>query len=82
MKDFILYLVQNIVQNPTSVQIEEDIIEQYGRPTKIYTIRTHQDDIKLIIGKRGATINSLRNICKLKAFKAKEFIDLKVADSY
>jgi len=78
MKEFITYLVQNIVDKPEAVTVEKNVVEQFGRPTKIYTITADSEDIKKIIGKKGSTIQSIRNICKLRAFKLQEFVDVKI----
>lgn len=66
MKDFIEYLVKQIVANPDEVKIEEKV---EGTVVTI-TICAAQDDMGLIIGKSGRTIRSLRALAKAKAIKS------------
>lgn len=65
MKEFIEYLVKQIVNNPEDVVIEQR--EENG--TFIYEINVNEEDMGIVIGKRGRNINSLRNIAKSKAIK-------------
>ena len=79
-KQLIEYIVKNIVSNPDAVQIEEGIEEKFGKHYKTYTIICDKPDIGQVIGRNGNTIQSIRNIVKIKAIKENEFIDVKVAD--
>lgn len=80
MKELIEYIVKNIVANPDAVQIEEGIEEKYGKHFKTFTISCDKADIGQVIGRNGNTIQSIRNIVKIKAIKENEFVDVKVAD--
>jgi len=65
MKEFIVYLVTNIVKNPTDVKVDE-VVEGNGY---IYNITVNPDDMGLVIGKEGRTIKSVRALAKSKAIK-------------
>ena len=81
MKELIEYIVKRIVNNPDEVQVTESIEEFYGRATKVFYIQTHPDDIKIVIGKEGRTIQSIRNLVKIRAVKDKEFVDVKIQEA-
>ncbi|TXI35082.1 MAG: KH domain-containing protein [Niabella sp.] len=80
MKELIEYIVKRIVNNPDQVEIQESIEDSFGRATKVFYIQTHPDDIKIVIGKEGRTIQSIRNIVKIRAVKDKEFVDVKIRE--
>ena len=65
MKEFIEYLIKQIVNNPDDVKVEE--IEE--NDTFTYQISVNEEDMGIVIGKRGRNIKSLRNIAKSKAIK-------------
>lgn len=65
MKEFIEYLVKQIVKSPDEVKVEE-IIED---TVVTVTICAAKEDMGIIIGKEGRTINSLRALAKAKAIK-------------
>jgi len=58
MKDFVEYIVKNLVEHPDDVKIE--CFE--GERGMIVEIRVHQEDVGKVVGKRGATINAIRTI--------------------
>ncbi len=65
MKDFIEYLVKQIVTKPEEVQVYL-LTTEYGDE---YHISVNKDDMGLLIGKEGKTIKSIRAIAKAKAIK-------------
>lgn len=65
MKDFIEYLVKQIVTNPEDADVYH-VKTEYGDE---YHITVSKDDMGLIIGKDGRTIKSIRSIAKAKAIK-------------
>jgi hypothetical protein len=65
MKEFIHYIVEQIVSQPEEIKItqtDEDGFEKY-------LIEVADDDMGLIIGKHGRTIKSIRSLVKAKAIK-------------
>lgn len=58
MKDFIEYIVKNLVDNPDEVRINEI----GGTHTLILELGVAKADIGKIIGKRGKTINAIRTL--------------------
>lgn len=63
MKDFIKYLVEQIVKNPADVEINESVEE--GVTT--FVINVNFNDMGMIIGKEGRTIRSIRNLVVLQS---------------
>lgn len=76
MKEFIEYLVKEIVSKPDEVVVDE--IEDNGFFT--YRITTHEEDMGMVIGKSGNNIRALRNLAKAKAIKDKVRIKIVVED--
>ncbi len=58
MKEFVAYIVKNLVDNPDKVEIKE----VGGTHTIILELSVEKSDIGKIIGKRGKTINAIRTL--------------------
>jgi predicted RNA-binding protein YlqC (UPF0109 family) len=58
MKEFVEYIVKNLVDNPDKVQINEI----GGTQTLIIELKVEKADIGKIIGKKGKTINAIRTL--------------------
>lgn len=58
MKDFISYLVKNLVDDPDSVNI--NVFE--GEKSTIIELKVDSDDVAKVVGRQGKTINALRTI--------------------
>lgn len=58
MKEFVEYIVKNLVDNPDKVRINE----VGGSHTLIIELGVEKSDIGKIIGKKGKTINAIRTL--------------------
>ena len=58
MKEFVEYIVKNLVDNPDKVRINEI----GGTHTLIIELGVEKSDIGKIIGKKGKTINAIRTL--------------------
>lgn len=58
MKDFIAYLIKNLVEDPSAVVV--DIIEK--EQGLFIEVRVGDKDIARVVGRQGRTINALRTI--------------------
>ena len=58
MKEFVAYIVKNLVDNPDKVRITEI----GGTQTLIIELGVDKSDIGKIIGKKGKTINAIRTL--------------------
>lgn len=65
MKDFIIYIVRQIVSKPEAIEVEE--VNEEG--VFVYTISAAKEDMGTLIGKEGRNIKSIRNMAKAKAIK-------------
>jgi len=65
MKEFIEYILLQIVNNADDIEVNE--VTQTGLTT--YEINVNEDDMGLVIGKNGRTIRSIRSLIKAKAIK-------------
>lgn len=58
MKEFVAYIVKNLVDHPERVRINE----VGGTQTLIIELAVEKGDIGKIIGKQGKTINAIRTL--------------------
>ena len=58
MKDFIRYLIKNLVDQPESVDV--NVFE--GEKSTIVEVKVDAEDVAKIVGKQGRTIKALRTI--------------------
>jgi predicted RNA-binding protein YlqC (UPF0109 family) len=58
MKDFIAYLIKNLVDKPDAVDIQ--VVD--GENGTLVEIRVSPEDIAKVVGRQGRTIKSLRTI--------------------
>ena len=58
MKEFVAYIVKNLVDYPDKVVIKEI----GGTQTLIIELQVEKSDIGKIIGKKGKTINAIRTL--------------------
>ena len=58
MKEFVAYIVKNLVDHPDKVHINE----VGGTQTLIIELTVEKSDIGKIIGKQGKTINAIRTL--------------------
>jgi predicted RNA-binding protein YlqC (UPF0109 family) len=72
MKKLLEYLVTSIVSYPDEVKIQEN---QEGDFVNL-SLKTHPDDIKIIIGRQGRTIRAIRNLIRTKAAKQGKKVNL------
>ncbi|MEK7470513.1 MAG: KH domain-containing protein [Patescibacteria group bacterium] len=76
MRELLEFLLKSILPE-TKYEIAEE--EAEGRV--LYTIKTDQENIGMIIGKGGKMIKALRNILKVKATLEKKAVSLEVAEA-
>lgn len=58
MKEFIAYLIKNLVDQPDAVDVK--VIE--NQDGTLIEVRVSENDVAKIVGKQGRTIKSLRTI--------------------
>ena len=68
MKELLEYIVKSIVNHPDDVIIEEKESVDFPGLT-ILTINVNEEDKGIIIGRKGRTINSIRDIVTISAIR-------------
>jgi predicted RNA-binding protein YlqC (UPF0109 family) len=75
MKELLEFLLKGLLKDS---KFELNETEDNGRI--LFTIKTAQENIGLLIGKGGHTIKSLRNILKVRATLEKRAVSLNVEE--
>lgn len=76
MKKLLKYLTDSLVQYPKDLKIEE--IKEENQV--LFNIKANPEDLKILIGKGGQTIKSLRELLRLKSFNQGVRVDIKIED--
>jgi len=75
-KDFLIHIVQAIVSNPDKVSVERKVDEM----GVLLTLTVDQSDMGYVIGRRGQTAQSIRNLLKIIGAKNNARVNLKIYD--
>lgn len=76
-QQFVEYIVKSLVGNPDSVQVERRIDEK----GVLLELTVDPDDLGRVIGKRGATAQSLRTLLRALGTKNDARYNLKIVDN-
>lgn len=76
MKDLIVFILNNIVDHPDDIQVDETT----ENDRTMVTIHVNPEDMGKVIGKQGRIIRSLRDLVKLIAAKRNIFADVVIAE--
>ena len=76
MKEFVEFLVKQIVTKPDEVEVTET--EEYGMKT--VRLQVSVEDMGVIIGKEGKTIKGLRSLVRAKAIRDGIRVNLELID--
>src|SRR5436190_6706789 len=76
-QQFIEYIVKSLVSNPDAVKIERRIDEK----GVLLELTVAQEDLGRVIGKRGATAQSLRTLLRALGTKNDARYNLKIVDN-
>ena len=77
MKELLDYMVKELVDNPDSVEIEE---EEEDEKTIIYKLTVAEEDLGKVIGKKGRTANALRIVMRAASAKRGKASIVKIID--
>lgn len=77
MKEFIEFIAKHLVDNPETVQIEE---EQPDDRTIEMTLKVGAEDVGKVIGKQGKTAQAMRTLLTAIAAKEGKRAILKILD--
>ncbi len=80
MKELLEYIVKSIVNNPDAVEISERESVDFPGLT-ILSINVNETDIGIVIGKRGRTINAIRDIISINAIRSKKRVRVNLEEN-
>lgn len=75
-QEFLEGIVKSIVSKPEEVSVERKVDEM----GVLLTLKVHPDDMGYIIGRRGQTIQSVRNLLRVLGAQNNARINLKIHD--
>lgn len=78
MKDFLAYLLKNIVDYPEEIRIDE---QELGERGVQFTIYAKKEDIGKIIGREGKIIQAIRSLVKVLAVKENMQVRVEIGES-
>jgi uncharacterized protein len=73
-RDFVEYVVKQIVNNPDSVKVDRKIDEM----GVLITLDVHPEDMGMIIGREGATAKALRTLLRVIGARNNARVNLKI----
>lgn len=76
MKDLAEYLIKSIVERPDQVVVEENT---EGDFVSLF-VKTHPDDLKIVIGRHGQTIRAIRHLLNARALVEKKRARLEIKE--
>jgi len=75
-RDFVDFIVRNIVENPDDVEVTRSVDEM----GVLITLKVHKDDMGKVIGKNGQTAKSLRILLRVIGSKNNARVNLKIVE--
>ena len=76
MKDLLLYIAQNLVDNPDEVTITE----KEARNETVYELHVAQSDMGKVIGRQGKVANEIRRLMRSVAQRQGKRISVDIVD--
>ena len=76
MKELLLYMAKNLVDNPDAVTVTE--ID--GEEGKILELRVAEDDMGKVIGRQGRIAKEIRTVIKTVAQRTGEKVTVEIVD--
>jgi len=77
MKDFVEWLLKNIVDSPDQVKVAETL----NNDLIVFDVSVAQEDMGKIIGKSGRIIKSIRNLLRIKGIKVGKRVSLNLLET-
>lgn len=75
-KEFLEFIVKNIVDHPEDVEVERDVDEM----GVLLSLHVHSDDMGQVIGKEGSTARAIRSLVRIIGLKNKARVNLKIVE--
>jgi predicted RNA-binding protein YlqC (UPF0109 family) len=77
MKEFLVFIIQSIVDKPEAVSIEE--AEEDGQVNLM--VKVAQEDMGKVIGKGGKIIKSIRTLLRIRGIKEGKEVNVQLLES-
>ncbi|MGB0388945.1 MAG: KH domain-containing protein [Ardenticatenaceae bacterium] len=75
MKELVVYIAQNLVNNPDAVKVEE---YKRGRNQIELRLAVDPDDMGRVIGRGGRVVNAMRSLVRVAAIKQGKRVNLEI----
>jgi predicted RNA-binding protein YlqC (UPF0109 family) len=75
-KEFLEYIIKNLVDHPEAVKIERKIDEM----GVLLSLSVHPEDMGQVIGKGGSTVRAIRSLVKIVGLKNRARVNLKIEE--
>ena len=76
MKELLLYMAKNLVDNPDAVSVKE-VSDEEG---KVLELRVAPEDMGKVIGRQGRIAKEIRTIIKTVALRTGERVSVEIMD--
>lgn len=74
MKELVVYIAKNLVDNPDAVEVQED-----ARGRQVYLhLSVAPDDTGRVIGRGGRVVNAMRSLLRVAAIKQGQRVQLEI----
>ncbi len=75
-KEFLEYIVKNLVDHPDDVKIDRKVDEM----GVLLTLKVHPEDMGQIIGRQGSTARAIRSLVRIVGLKSHARVNLKIEE--
>ncbi len=75
-KEFLEFIVQNIVDHPEDVEVDRKVDEM----GVLLSLHVHPEDMGQVIGKEGSTARAIRSLVRIIGLKNKARVNLKIVE--
>lgn len=75
MQELLTFMLNNIVDGPV------EVTEENSEGFIIYRVSVPKDQVGMVIGKSGRTINALKNILKIRAIRENVRVDIQIDEA-
>ncbi|MBD3282431.1 MAG: KH domain-containing protein [Candidatus Portnoybacteria bacterium] len=75
-KDFVEFIVKNIVNNPNDVNVDRKVDEM----GVLLTLKVNPEDMGVLIGRNGSTARAIRTLTRIIGLKNNARVNLKIEE--
>ena len=75
-RDFVEFVVKNIVNHPDSVEVSRSVDEM----GVLLTLKVHPEDMALVIGRAGSTAKAIRSLARIIGLRNHARVNFRIAE--